>query len=49
MRVIDKKIKMYQDALKACDRRAAEGLTVLDDIKWLDARLIQLKKEKKGN
>ena len=49
MRLIDKKIKMTIEALRACELRADEGLNVTDDIKLLDSRLIQLKKEKKGN
>jgi hypothetical protein len=46
MKLIDKKIKMYTDALNACDRRQAKGLMVKDDIRWLENRLKQLKIER---
>ena len=48
MKLINQKITMYKDALKACDRRQADGLMVKDDIEWLSNRLKQLKQEKNG-
>ena len=47
MKLINQKIAMYKDALKACDRRKSEGLIVKDDVEWFSNRLKQLKQEKK--
>jgi len=46
MRIIDKKIRAYQDALDACARRRARGFMVTDDVKFLTMRLKQFKQER---
>jgi len=46
MRIIDKKIQMYEDAIAACKRREHNGLNVEDDLEWLNQRLKQFKQER---
>lgn len=48
MKLIDKKILLYKDALAVCLRQKKAGQDVLHDIKFLTYRLKQFKIERKG-
>jgi len=47
MKIIDKQIKLYENALLACKEGKGQGLLVGDNVNWLKNRLKQFKREKR--
>jgi hypothetical protein len=47
MRIVDRQIAMYRDALDACERKRKQGCDVSADIKFFIRRLKELKNQRK--